>query len=350
MIINPTKKALPIFNKLVKVADKDQAKRFATANPFFSWHANYYSVNRKKIVILVNDLTYATVVLYDINAKNKTNLARFITDGIRAAFKIAGISDKDIDAYFAMAGKIELNVGFNRQVTGVIVDMIKMADAGRFIDYRELIQVDLMNLLMQTPYKQKDYIVAKESVKRAFDKGLSIVENVTDLPEITYQVNKTWADYHQWDKYEENPALLEGDAAGYDRVVSEVQANNKLLLEEFKNYLTNAQGLSKKVVTKHVNNAKFFVNEFMAFYTIKTPLKSADDVLEYFSDWFPRKAAYSAAEIKTNAGSIKKFLTFMEVAGEISAENVKNAKEDIKDGVEMGIEYLQTINNMSAGW
>lgn len=35
MIINPTKKALPIFNKLVKTKDANAAKRFAIANPFF---------------------------------------------------------------------------------------------------------------------------------------------------------------------------------------------------------------------------------------------------------------------------------------------------------------------------
>ncbi|GAB5054421.1 hypothetical protein PESHB5_09200 [Pediococcus parvulus] len=341
MIINPTKKALPIFNKLVKTKDAGVAKRFAMANPFFSWHANYYLLNRKKVLLLVNDLTYASVVLYDINAQNKAKLDRFIADGIREAFLISGIGDKDIKAYFEMAGNLEINAGFNRQVTGIMTNMILMAQYMNMVDPRKLVQVEMMEWFMETPQKQKGYIYAKEAIQKAFEIGLKIEVSAPELPENAYKVTKTWANFHNWDKYEDDQSLLTGNGTKYEQVKSELQANNKLLLEEFQNYLTQSEGLSKKVVTRHVGNAEFFIDEFLTYYTIATPLRSAAEAMEYFADWFPRKAAYSTTELKANATSIRKFIKFLQLAGEISQDTVEMAKEGIKEGMELGTEYLQ---------
>ncbi|QBO36235.1 hypothetical protein EQG49_07065 [Periweissella cryptocerci] len=351
MIINPTKKALPIFNKLVKVEDGNEAKVVATANPFFSWHANYYNVNRKKVLILVNDATYATVVLYDINANNKGNLVTYIEEGIKRAFKIAGISDTDIKKYFAVAGGLEVNAGFNRQVTGIITNMILISEEGWLINPQELLQVNLMDRLMQIPYKQKNYIYAKEAVKEAFKAELKIVvPDTTELEKNAYKLNKTWRDYHQWDKYEDDQSLLEDYEMRYEKVADEVKANNKILLAEFKRYLTESEGLSKKVVNKHADNVLLYVDEFSLYYTIKTPLKVADDVMEFLMDWYPRKIAYGPAEVKSAGTSMKKFLKFMEMAGEISKSDVEDGKEMISNGVELGVEHMQVIDNMTDFW
>ena len=351
MIINPTKKALPIFNKIDKVKDSKMAKSFAISNPFFSWHANYYSVNHKKVVVLVNDLTFAAVVLYDINAKNKVNLDQYIVAGIRAAFLLAGVDDKNISKYFAVAEEIKINAGFNRQVTGVMTNLILKVNEGWIVNPRETIQTDIMDSFMMAVFKQKKYVTAKESVQIAFKKGISIVESNSELAEKhQYQINKTWSSYHQWDKYEDDESLFDETGDKFEKIMMDVQTNNELLLPEFKNYLTNSEGLSKKVVNKHVSNAEFFINQFLLFYTIKTPLKMMDTLSDYFSDWFPRKAAYSATEIKANAASMKKFVKFMEVAGEISPEDSEIAKEDIKDNTILGVEFLQNMDRMTGGW
>ncbi|ANK61860.1 DUF6933 domain-containing protein [Loigolactobacillus backii] len=351
MIINPTKKALPIFNKLVKVEDAAMAKCFATVNPLFSWHANYYLVNRKKVVLLVNDLTYAAVALYDINAKNKVNLEQYINDGIREAFLLVGVAPEDIAAYFELAGAVRLNAGFNRQVTGAMTNMILMVKEGRLIDRTKLIQTKLMDYLMQIPFSQKDYAFAKDSVANAFANGLSITKvNAAEMQVSEYHVNRTWLDYHQWDKYQDSEALFAGDGHLYEQIGAKVLANNALLLAEFKNYLINSTGLTEKTAKKHVKNIELFINEFMLFDTIKTPLTTVEAVQPYLADWFPRKIAYSASEIKANATSIKKFIKFMEVAGEISQVDAEQARAEIKDDIEFGIEYLQLMDSMTDFW
>lgn len=63
MIIGATKKAQPLFSAFITVKDKEYGKQFAQANPLFSWHANYLNVNRKKILILLNDQTYTPIIL-----------------------------------------------------------------------------------------------------------------------------------------------------------------------------------------------------------------------------------------------------------------------------------------------
>lgn len=362
MIINPTKKALPIFNKLTKSADNASAKAFAMANPFFSWHTNYYSVDRKKIVVLVNDLTYATVVLYDINAKNKVHLEQYLKEGMRTAFLIAGISEQAIDAYFEIAGALEINAGFNRQVTGVVTNMIMMVEDGMYLNPRVLVQTDLMGRLMQTPYNRtvagiKGYIYVIDDIQKAFENNLAIVaSDAVAVANTMYKLKKTWREYQQWEKYEDDQALIKDGTLNadhltrYEQVMNEVQANNQLLLAEFQNYLINSEGLSTKVVKKHVDNMALFVDEFLLYYTIKTPLKIADEVFDYLADWFPRKVAYGPSEVKAAGTSLKKFIKFMVVAGEFDQEAVAIAKESISNGIEMGVEHLRVVESMVDFW
>ncbi|MFL2028264.1 DUF6933 domain-containing protein [Loigolactobacillus zhaoyuanensis] len=346
MIINPTKKALPIFNRLTKVTDPAAAKNFAQANPFFSWHANYYTVQRKKVVVLANDLTYATVVLYDINAKNKKQLDQYIVAGIRAAFTLVGIADKQIDAYLDMAGKVELNAGFDRRVTGVITKLISMAELYGLTDPQQVIQTELMADLMQIPFLHTKYNFTEPAVTAAFKDNLVIVDSAKFAITNAYQVKKTWSSYHYWDKYENDQVLL-ADGDRYEKVMAAVQANNQLLLTEFKNYLSNAKGLSRKVVNKHAANSEIFINEFMLYYTIKTPLKAGDEVAEYLAEWFPRKIAYSPSDIQTNATSLRKFFDFLVISGEINQATGIAAKTAIKNGVNAGIEHMRLIDNLS---
>lgn len=79
--------------------DKEIGKRYSDANQFFSWHANYITVDRKKVIILVNDLTLLPLLINDVNAKAKPELDRIIETGIREMFRLIGANEKDINLY-----------------------------------------------------------------------------------------------------------------------------------------------------------------------------------------------------------------------------------------------------------
>ncbi|WP_412989358.1 DUF6933 domain-containing protein [Pediococcus siamensis] len=350
MLINSTKKALPIFNKLVKVENAETAKQFAKANPLFSWHANYFTRNRKKVLLLINDLTYAIVVLYDINAKNKMNLDKYIFEGIHEAFKICGISEDQIASYFKLAEKIQVGAGFNRQATGALTNLIMIFEDNVPLFPDELIQEALMSHMMKVPFQHKKYVFANEAVQAAFKEKLKIIQpGDSNFNANSYHFEKTWKNYHQWDKYEADQSLFD-DSSKYDQFIKEVQTNNKLLLESFRKYLTESEGLSKKVVNRHVNQATIFINEFLLYHAMKTPLGFYDEVDDYLGYWFPEKVAYTIADIKSSATSIKKLLKFMVMAGEIEQSDAVEIKMLISDGVEIGSDFLQSSHDFYDGW
>jgi hypothetical protein len=72
-------------------------------NPLFSWHANVLLLNRRKVVVLVNDLTQYPIVLYGLKAKDFKNISEVAVAAIRETFKAEGIKEEVIAHYFAQA-------------------------------------------------------------------------------------------------------------------------------------------------------------------------------------------------------------------------------------------------------
>ncbi|MBP1044303.1 hypothetical protein I6N95_25165 [Vagococcus sp. BWB3-3] len=340
MIINPTKKSQPLFNKLVKVKDANVAKAFAPKNPLFSWHANYYTINHKKIIILVNDLTYSPVILANINAANKQNLGKYIEKGIRQVFKFSGISEDQLDRYFELAGEIEVNAGHNRRVTGITNEYIHYA-AHLDINLDSLLQpranAELANVLFVS-LKEGNSIKELASV---FEQSLEINQVLPEdlvIPDKTeYQVNKLWQDFSIWRQH-----ANKGWFDDYEAVSDDVIDNNRLVLESFEDYLKNGEGLSAKVCQTHLENVSLFLNDYLLYYNIHTPVTNLIDVMDFISDWFVRKAMWSSqSSVKKLGASLKKFYTFLAIAGEINQEQLKEVKMYISEGVDFGVEVLK---------
>jgi hypothetical protein len=69
--------------------------------PLFSWHANIITLNRRKTVVLVNDLTRYIIVLYGLKAKEFKKIDELIVEGIREAFRAEGIKEDVIEKYIS---------------------------------------------------------------------------------------------------------------------------------------------------------------------------------------------------------------------------------------------------------
>ena len=65
MLIQATAKLRDELN----LKDLDQKER----PPLFSWHANFLRINRRKTVVLVNDATDYTVILYGMKKDDLNN-------------------------------------------------------------------------------------------------------------------------------------------------------------------------------------------------------------------------------------------------------------------------------------
>ncbi|ADO77299.1 plasmid pRiA4b ORF-3 family protein [Halanaerobium praevalens] len=65
----------------------------------FSWHANFFRLNRRKTVVLVNDATDYTVILYGMKKNGFNNFQERVKLGIRMAFEREGIKASLIEKY-----------------------------------------------------------------------------------------------------------------------------------------------------------------------------------------------------------------------------------------------------------
>ncbi|MHC5250061.1 DUF6933 domain-containing protein [Enterococcus sp. LJL90] len=169
MKIIPTKKAIPLFSYI-----RDSQKKINDdERSFYSWHANYFTVNRKKILVLDNDLTLSPVVLADINAKNKKNLEEHIKLGIEEIFSYSDVSSSQISCYLLKAGQIELACNYNRSMIGVVNNMIQLIKLNpEDIDFNSIIQPKIMQWLSEIPFKSQtpEYIVSQDATKEHLSK------------------------------------------------------------------------------------------------------------------------------------------------------------------------------------
>ncbi|SEN88599.1 pRiA4b ORF-3-like protein [Mesobacillus persicus] len=67
--------------------------------PLFSWHTNLIIVNRRKTLVLVNDLTRYVVVLYGVKGKDFKKIDELILEGIRETLREEGIKEEVIEKY-----------------------------------------------------------------------------------------------------------------------------------------------------------------------------------------------------------------------------------------------------------
>jgi len=99
MLIRCTKKLIDEL-KIIPESVEDE-------EPLFSWHANIIMVNRRKTVVLMNDLTRYAVVLYGVKAKELKNLSDVASQGIREMFRAEGIKEEIINQYLQQINEVK---------------------------------------------------------------------------------------------------------------------------------------------------------------------------------------------------------------------------------------------------
>lgn len=326
MIINPTQKTQILFNKVPAVADKKIAKGFSEVNPFFSWHANFYTKNRKKFLILVNDLTYMPIVIGGVDATRKKELSSLIPKAIYQIFTATGISERDAATYLRLAGPLEVNAGFNRTVTGVINVMLEHAKMlSSTLTSDEGIDIQI-SLILATSFVKATKPI--EELHKAFLnpswqklKEVKVVDEVKTKSD-EYVIERTWQRINEvkWD---------------FDKAdgLTAAQQNNQLILTAFQTYLEQADKLAQKTVKKHVETINYFLNEFAPYRSFNAITKNYS-VIGDFIGWYTRVSMFeSETSIKRIGAALKKFYKFLIMANEID----KKDWADIRDEIEVGV-------------
>lgn len=163
------KKSLPLFNEFSVSTNTSSS----TERSFYSWHANYFTLDRKKILVLVNDLSFSPIVLADINATNRQHLSDYIKEGIEHVFGYSTDKPYQLKKYFLRAGRMEISYAHNRSISGINNNMIQtLKSYPEDIDVNSRLQTSVMEFLAKTPYRSMtpEYSFSIDVVKKELDK------------------------------------------------------------------------------------------------------------------------------------------------------------------------------------
>ena len=154
-----------------KLRDELKLKELGTKErpPLFSWHANLKRINRRKTVILVNDASNYTVVLYGMKKEDFNKFSVRVKEGIRRAFELEGIKDSLINKYLSEFEGFTFQKATNRSYIGRLNYSCKMTEryADRFnFNQKEIYQSEISKKISDIPTKEdKEYFYSNERLR-----------------------------------------------------------------------------------------------------------------------------------------------------------------------------------------
>lgn len=131
------------------------------------------------------------------------------------------------------------------------------------------------------------------------------------------------------------------DYTQYELECKRIRESNPALLEEFADWLQKSN-LKPKTIHKHIDNIDFYINNFLLYEDATEPQAGIHSVSMFLGYWFIKKAMWaSAASIRSNAASLKKFYKFLHERGLVSKDDLDMLKSIIKEEMP---EWLATVD------
>ena len=153
---------------------------------FFSWHAHVYVHQRRKILLLINDLTGFPVVFYRPKVAQLKNFESLALEAIREAFLDYGVKPEHIERYFEMAGGIQHTSKTSRSTLSRLTEWKNIAT---FALARRILTPLNEDRLTQPAFSRKvfpwswtDYEPTTDLLTKAFESYLNV------KPEDLYEV------------------------------------------------------------------------------------------------------------------------------------------------------------------
>jgi hypothetical protein len=130
MLIQCTKSLLDQLGiKNSELYSPEGHEQFPTS--FMAWHANFVSIDRKKAIVLMNNETRYSIVIYRPSKKDFSKINELIREAIITALRMEGVRKEVIEAYMEKAGEITFSKTASRSMLG------KMNNAVREIEFTQ---------------------------------------------------------------------------------------------------------------------------------------------------------------------------------------------------------------------
>ena len=85
-------------------------------NSFMAWHANFVTIDRKKAIVLMNNETRYSIVIYRPSKKDLSKINELIREAIITALRMEGVRKEVIEAYLEKAGDITFSKTASRSL------------------------------------------------------------------------------------------------------------------------------------------------------------------------------------------------------------------------------------------
>lgn len=123
-----------------------------------------------------------------------------------------------------------------------------------------------------------------------------------------------------------------------DELDDEYNGSYKVLLKENSKYLKLfykellEEGLSSKVINRHASYADFYINDYLAYYEVKTMEDGLFYIDNFFSYFFIHKCLFcNFTSYKEILAAVKKFYKVMRKHNLISKDNYDSFLETIRE-------------------
>ncbi|HKM39532.1 MAG TPA: plasmid pRiA4b ORF-3 family protein [bacterium] len=147
--------------ELLSPGDQDYSVDSVTA-----WHANITTIDRRKVVVLMNNVARYPVVIYRPKPKDFSRLKGLITDAIATALRMEGIREDVIENYLGEAGEIRFSKTANRRLIARMNNAVReVGFMAEHLDEDTLIQryisMSVGRLIQSSPADEAFYPIEK---------------------------------------------------------------------------------------------------------------------------------------------------------------------------------------------
>jgi len=144
MHIQCTKKLISFLNPEITDVNTD--------DDLFAWHANYIIINRRKFLVLMNDLTRFCVVMFGVKKSDFKNFKTEMGKAIILTMGFEGYDEDLINKYLKGMGEVTYNKTKNRKLVAQLNRAVE--DTWFYTEehlYNQLHQPEIANMLNDTP-------------------------------------------------------------------------------------------------------------------------------------------------------------------------------------------------------
>ena len=162
--------------KLLDLGPKDLAEMRAPDSLFGNWYVNLFVVVRRKTLLLMNERTLLSFVIYGVRKDNVKNIQHILLRGIDQLLTLEGFNISEINKVFSGYDSVEFTKTGSRSLLGNMNDLMDMYKHSIYYEgglkYCDL--ADIMRRINRTPQRNLGWANSIDVVKQLLDDNLSV--------------------------------------------------------------------------------------------------------------------------------------------------------------------------------